>query len=151
MKKSFIKEVRSFADMGFDVATIATKLGKPVLEICQAIMLIDTLPAPKVKPVKPAKKKTVASPLITFRPRIKRKKTIVDVFTPDASEQAKSKRFMAKPYNENFLKAVAFDSMNDAVKYLNQFSGTTMPAKDWAMVNKLFFVKSNGTIGTVVL
>jgi len=148
MKKSFIKEVRSFADMGFDVATIATKLGKPVLEICQAIMLIDTLPAPKVKP---AKKKTVASPLITFRPRIKRKKTIVDVFTPDASEQAKAKRFMAKPYNENFLKAVAFDSMNDAVKYLNEFSGTTMPAKDWAMVNKLFFVKSNGTIGTVVL
>jgi hypothetical protein len=151
MKKSFIKEVRSFADMGFDVATIATKLGKPVLEICQAIMLIDTLPAPKVKPVKLAKKKTVASPLITFRPRIKRKKTIADVFTPDASEQVKAKRFMAKPYNENFLKAVAFDSMNDAVKYLNEFSGTTMPAKDWAMVNKLFFVKSNGTIGTVVL
>jgi hypothetical protein len=150
MKKSFIKEVRSFADMGFDVPTIANKLGKPVLEICQAIMLLDTLPAPKIKPVKQAKVKVIKQKSYVPVPR-KHKKTIRDVFTPDISEQSKSTRFIAKPYNQNFLKSVSFSSIKDAVNYLNEFTETKMPAKDWSMVNKLFFVKSNGTVGTVVL
>ena len=150
MKKSFIKEVRSFADMGFDVPTIANKLGKPVLEICQAIMLLDTLPAPKIKPVKQAKVKVVKQKSYVPVPR-KYKKTIRDVFTPDISEQSKSTRFIAKPYNENFLKSISFNSIDEAVNYLNEYTGTKMPAKDWSLVNKLFFVKSNGTIGTVVL
>jgi hypothetical protein len=150
MKKAFIKQVRDLADQKFSITTIANKLGKPVLEICEAIMLLDTLPVPKVKPPKPVKVKVVKQKSYVPVPR-KAKKTIRDVFTPNISEQSKATRFIAKPYNENFLKSVSFPSIEEAVKYLNEFTETTMPAKDWSLVNKLFFVKSNGTVGTVVL
>jgi hypothetical protein len=145
MKKSFLKQVRDLADQKFSITTIANKLGKPVLEICEAIMLLDTLPPVKVKPVKTPKQKIV----VPKQP--KRKKAVLSPFTPDVADQAKATRFIAKPYNENFLKSVVFDSLKEAVNYLNQFTETTMPAKDWAMVKKLMFVKSNGTIGVVQL
>jgi len=145
MKKSFIKQVRDLADMGLDIQSMANRLGKPVLEIASAIMLLDTLPPVKVKPVKTPKQKIV----IPKQP--KRKKAVLSPFTPDVADQANAKRFIAKPYNENFLKSVVFDSLKEAVNYLNHFTETTMPAKDWALVKKLMFVKSNGTIGVVQL
>jgi hypothetical protein len=145
MKKAFIKQVRDLADMGLDIQSMANRLGKPVLEIASAIMLLDTLPPVKVKPVKTPKQKVV----VPKQP--KRKKAVLSPFTPDVADQANAKRFIAKPYNENFLKSVVFDSLKEAVNYLNQFTETTMPAKDWAMVKKLMFVKSNGTIGVVQL
>lgn len=145
MKKSFVKQVRDLADLGLDIQSMANRLGKPVLEIASAIMLLDTLPPVKVKPVKTPKQKIV----VPKQP--KRKKAVLSPFTPDAADQANAKRFIAKPYNENFLKSVVFDSIKEAVNYLNEFTETTMPAKDWAMVKKLMFVKSNGTIGVVQL
>ena len=150
MKKSFIKEVRDLADQKFSITTIANKLGKPVLEICEAIMLLDTLPPVKVKPVKVKPLKTPKQKIVVPK-QPKRKKAVLSPFTPDVADQANAKRFIAKPYNENFLKSVVFDSIKDAVNYLNEFTETTMPAKDWAMVKKLMFVKSNGTIGVVQL
>lgn len=145
MKKSFIKQVRDLADLGLDIQTMALRLGKPVLEIASAIMLLDTLPPVKVKPVKVPKQKVV----IPKPP--KRKRAVLSPFTVDVVDQEKATKFIAKPYNENFLKAVTFGSIKDAVKYLNDFTETTMPAKDWALVKKLMFVKSNGTIGVVQL
>lgn len=145
MKKSFVKQVRDLADLGLDIQSMANRLGKPVLEIASAIMLLDTLPPVKVKPVKTPKQKIV----VPKQP--KRKKAVLSPFTPDVADQANAKRFIAKPYNENFLKSVVFDSIKEAVNYLNEFTETTMPAKDWAMVKKLMFVKSNGTIGVVQL
>ena len=150
MKKSFIKEVRDLADQKFSITTIANKLGKPVLEICEAIMLLDTLPPVKVKPVKVKPVKTPKQKIVIPK-QPKRKKAVLSPFTPDVADQAKATRFIAKPYNENFLKSVVFDSLKEAVNYLNQFTETTMPAKDWALVKKLMFVKSNGTIGVVQL
>jgi len=150
MKKSFVKQVRDLADQKFSITTIANKLGKPVLEICEAIMLLDTLPPVKVKPVKVKPVKTPKQKIVVPK-QPKRKKAVLSPFTPDVADQAKATRFIAKPYNENFLKSVVFDSLKEAVNYLNEFTETTMPAKDWAMVKKLMFVKSNGTIGVVQL
>jgi hypothetical protein len=150
MKKSFIKQVRDLADQKFSITTIANRLGKPVLEICEAIMLLDTLPPVKVKPVKVKPVKTPKQKIVVPK-QPKRKKAVLSPFTPDVADQANAKRFIAKPYNENFLKSVVFDSLKEAVNYLNQFTETTMPAKDWAMVKKLMFVKSNGTLGVVQL
>lgn len=145
MKKAFILEVRNLADQGLDIGAMAVKLGKPALEIANAIMLIDTLPAPKVRAVKMPKQKVVTPK------QPKRKKAILNPFSVDVIDQTKATRFIAKPYNENFLKSVVFNSIKDAVDYLNDFTGTTMPPKDWALVKKLMFVKSNGTIGIVQL
>jgi hypothetical protein len=148
MKKSFIKEVRNLADVGFDIPTIANKLGKPVLEICEAIMLLDTLPAPKVKQPKQPKQKSVP---VNKEPKPKKERFKPNPFPADIGAQQKATKFIAKPYNENFLDAVTFPSIKDAVSYLNEFTETKMPAKDWSLINKLLFVKPNGTIGTVVL
>jgi hypothetical protein len=145
MKKSFIKQVRDLADQKFSITTIANKLGKPVLEICEAIMLLDTLPPAKVKPVKVPKQKVIV------QKKPKREKSIAYLFPPDVADQVNAKRFIAKPYNENFLKSVTFNSIKEAVDYLNEFTETTMPEKDWSMIGKLMFVKSNGTIGRLVL
>jgi hypothetical protein len=57
--------------------------------------------------------------------------------------------YLAKPYNQNFLKSQQFATTKECAEYLNEFSRNEIVGKvkvdEWAILGKILTINTDGT------